>query len=53
MRRDALATAGLADDAERLALPHREADVADGMHRATVRAEAHGEVFDRQQRLGR
>ena len=44
--RDALARAGLADDAERLAARERERDVGDGLHDAVRRREADGEPAD-------
>ena len=48
---DALAAAGLADEAERLAGQELEADAVDGVDGRVVRAEADDEVLDAQQRL--
>ena len=46
----ALARAGLADDAERLALLDREADAVDGLDDAVVGAEVRPQVLDLEQR---
>ena len=45
-RRHRLAAAGLADDAERLALLDGEADAVDGVHVAAARLEVRAEVVD-------
>ena len=47
--RDALAGARLADEAERLALADREADVADGVHGAPAGDEVDLQVVDLEQ----
>ena len=48
-----LAGAGLADDAERLALGHRDVDMLHGLDDAAARGEFDGEVADVEQGLGR
>ena len=49
-RGDALAAARFADDAERLAVVHREGDAVDRAHRADQRGEGGAQVLDREQR---
>ena len=51
-RRDGLARARLADDAERLAAVEGEADAVDGLDHAGVREEVRREILDLEQALG-
>ena len=50
--RDALARAGLADDAERLAAAEREREAGDGVDDAVRRREVDREVADVEEQLG-
>jgi len=48
---DALARAGLADDAERLPAPQREGQPGDRVHDPVLGRELHGEVLDLEQQV--